>query len=142
MYNILLLSKRKVIFFSDPLTIAINILIYLYSNSVLIFSNELGKLCFTGEHLFSIEQKFQVKIYNAVVSIFKIPANNEDLLSFKFAGKRRWTPKKNPTLKIANIERIFKLRCLYLTYGQLDLLGTSILLKRIRKNARTCIVCM
>ena len=50
---------------------------YLFSNSVLIFSNELGKFCFTREHLLSIRQKFQLKIYNAVVSILKIPANND-----------------------------------------------------------------
>ena len=74
-----LLSKKDYIFF-DYLTIEINVLIYLFSNSVLIFSNELGKFCFTREHLFSIRQKFKPKIYNAVVSILKIPAN--DLLRF------------------------------------------------------------
>ena len=93
--------------FFDYLTKGINILIYLFSNSVLIFSNELGEFCFTREHLFSIRQRFQMKIYNVVVSILKIPANN-DLLrfyceSFRFAGKRRWTPKKHPTLEIAGI---------------------------------------
>ena len=51
------------------------------SNSSLVFSNELGKICFTREHLFSIRQKFQMKIYNAVASILKIPADN-DLLRF------------------------------------------------------------
>ena len=46
---ILLLSK-KCNNFSDSLTMGINILICLFSNSVLIFSNELGKFCFTREH--------------------------------------------------------------------------------------------
>ena len=76
----ILLLGKKGDNFSDSLTIGINILIYLFSNNVFIFSNELSKFCFTREHLFSIRQKFQMKIYNAVVSILKIPANN-DLLS-------------------------------------------------------------
>ena len=49
------------------------------SNSVLIFSSELGKFCFTREHSFSIRQKFQLKTYNAAVSILKI-TTNDDLL--------------------------------------------------------------
>ena len=49
------------------------------SNSVLIFSSEVGKLCFTREHSFSIRQEFQLKTYNAAVSILKITAN-DDLL--------------------------------------------------------------
>ena len=76
---ILLLSKKGDNF-SDSLTIGINTLIYLSSNSVLIFSNELDTFCFTREHLFSLTEKFQLKIYNSVLSILKIPANN-DLLS-------------------------------------------------------------
>ena len=72
---ILLLSK-KCNNFSDSLTIGINILICIFSNSILIFSNELGKFCFTREHLFSIRQKFQLKIYNTLVSILKISTNN------------------------------------------------------------------
>ena len=36
--------------FSDSPTIGINILIYLSSNSVLIFSNELDKFCFTHDN--------------------------------------------------------------------------------------------
>ena len=63
--------------FSDSLTIGISILIYLFSNIVLIFLNVLDDFCFTREHLLSIRQKFQLKIYNAVVSILKIPANND-----------------------------------------------------------------
>ena len=47
------------------------------SNSVLIFSSELGKFCFTREHLFSVRQKFQLKTYNAAVSIFKITTNDD-----------------------------------------------------------------
>ena len=74
-YIYLLLSK-KCNNFSDSLTIGINILICLFSNSILIFSNELWKFCFTREHLFSIRQKFQLKIYNAFVSILKISTNN------------------------------------------------------------------
>ena len=135
---ILLLSK-KCHNFSDSLTMGINILICLFSNSVLIFSNELGKLCFTREHLFSIRLKFQLKIYNTLVSILKISTNNNLLrvyCHYKFPGKRRWTPKKNPTLKIARICRIFKLKCSFLAYGHLGLLIYSrhiILLKRTRK---------
>ena len=56
------------------------------SNSVLIFSSELGKFCFTREHFLSIRQRFQPKTYNAAVSILKI-TTNDDLLSFKFLGK-------------------------------------------------------
>ena len=98
---ILLLLSEKGDNFSDSLTIGINILIYLFSDSVLIFSNELGKFCFTREHSFSIRQKFQLKIYNAVVSILKSLQIMlaKGLLSFKFPGKRRWTPEKNPTLQ-------------------------------------------
>ena len=74
---ILLLSKEGDNF-SDSFTIGINILISMYFfNSVLIFSNELGKCCFTREYLFSIRQKFQLKIYNALVSILKISTNND-----------------------------------------------------------------
>ena len=73
---ILLLSKKGDNF-SDSLTIGINILIRLFSNSVLIFSNKLGKFCFTRGHLFSIRHKLQLKIYNALVSILKISTNND-----------------------------------------------------------------
>ena len=47
------------------------------SNGVLIFSNELGKFCVTREHSFLIRQKFQLKIYDAAVSILKIPTNDD-----------------------------------------------------------------
>ena len=47
------------------------------SNSVLIFSSELGKFCFTREDLFSVRQKCQLKTYNAAVSIFKITTNDD-----------------------------------------------------------------
>ena len=47
-----------------------------HSNNILIFSNELGKFCFTGEKSFSKSQKFQLKIYTTVVSILKIPPND------------------------------------------------------------------
>ena len=67
---ILLLSKKGDNF-SDSLTVGLNILIFPFSNSALIFSNELGEFFFTTEQLFSIRQKFQLKIYNAVVSILK-----------------------------------------------------------------------
>ena len=46
---------------------------------VLNFSNELGKFFVTREHLFSIGQKFQLKIYNAAMSILKIPINDDML---------------------------------------------------------------
>ena len=46
------------------------------SNGVLIFSNELGILFNQREHSFSKRQKFQLKIYNTVVSILKIPTND------------------------------------------------------------------
>ena len=72
----ILLSSKKCHNFSDSLAVGRNILICLFSNSVLIFSNELGKFCFTREHLFSIRQKFQLKIYNTLVSILKISTNN------------------------------------------------------------------
>ena len=72
----ILLFSKKGDNFSDSLTIGMNILIHLFFSSVLIFSNELGKFCLTREHLFSKRQKFQLKIYNAVVSILKIHANN------------------------------------------------------------------
>ena len=49
-------------------------------NSVLVFSKELGNFCVTREHSFSIRQNFQLKIYNAAVSILKIPTN-DDLLT-------------------------------------------------------------
>ena len=49
------------------------------SNSVLIFSSELGKFFFTGEQMFSIRQKFQLKTYNAAVSMLNI-TTNDDLL--------------------------------------------------------------
>ena len=43
---------------------------------ILIFSNELGKFCFTREHSFSKSQKFQLKIYDTAVSILKILTND------------------------------------------------------------------
>ena len=45
------------------------------SNSILIFSNELGILFYQRTSVLK-RQKFQRKIYNTIVSILKIPTND------------------------------------------------------------------
>ena len=77
---ILLLSKKDDNFFCLPYY-RNKYLNLSFSNSVLMFSSELDKFCFTREHSLSIRQKFKLKICYAVVNILKIPANN-DLLRF------------------------------------------------------------
>ena len=79
-------------------------------NSVLVFSKELGNFCVTREYSFSKRQKFQLKIYNAAVSILKI-LTNDDLLRVychsNLQAKEDGHFRKNPTLKI--IERAQKM---------------------------------
>ena len=75
------------------------------SNGVLIFLNELGILF--HQRTFVIK-KTKVSTENPQYSGEHFENSHKcliikGLLSFKFAGKRRQTLKKNPTLKIARI---------------------------------------
>ena len=118
-------------------------------NSVLISSNELGKFCFTREHSFSIRQKFQLKIYNAVVSILKIPTNDDLLRLYchsDLQAKEDGHLRKIQHWKLLVSERfsswsghIWNTDSWAFSYTQ----GAFIFHERaIMKNAQTCIVCM